>query len=130
VDSSKESIQPVGLPEPVPRVRRNSHNNPPSSNGSKNGIAAVGAKAVIDVEGLLRADPVTSIDLAAALKTTKPSSDGKMTKYVLSNLEAAVLLYVMQTMGRKRIEIFHFFFITLMSLPFLLPSLQVYCLAE
>jgi hypothetical protein len=80
VDDSKEGLQPVGLPEPVPRVRRNSNNNPPISKCSKNGIAAVGAKAVIDVEGLLRADPVTSIDLAAALKTTKPSSDGKMTK--------------------------------------------------
>lgn len=94
MDSSKEGGQSGGLPEPVPRVRRNSHNNPPaSSHGSKNGIAAAGGKAAIDVEGLLRADPVTSIDLAAALKTTKPSSDGKMTKYVSPDCKAYVLCY-------------------------------------
>lgn len=90
----------MGLPEPVPRVRRNSHSNPPSSssgssNNSKNGIAALGAKVAIDVEGLLRADPVTAIDLTAALKTTKPSSDGKMTKYVLHDLIIAVLCCAM-----------------------------------
>ena len=35
----------------------------------------------VDVEALLKADPVTLSDLTAALQTTKPSSDGKMTKY-------------------------------------------------
>jgi hypothetical protein len=36
---------------------------------------------VVDVEALLKADPVTLSDLTAALQTTKPSSDGKMIKY-------------------------------------------------
>ena len=35
----------------------------------------------VDVEALLKADPVTLSDLTAALQTTKPSSDGKMIKY-------------------------------------------------
>jgi len=33
-----------------------------------------------DVEGLLRNDPVSNEDLFAALSTTKPSSDGNMSK--------------------------------------------------
>ena len=62
-----------GLPLPLPgptvsTVRRQS----PVSNGKE--------KAV-DVEGLLKADPVTSLDLTAALQSTKPSSDGNMIKY-------------------------------------------------
>jgi hypothetical protein len=36
-----------------------------------------------EVADLLKADPVTTIDIAAALETTKPSSDGKMDKYVI-----------------------------------------------
>ena len=109
----------MGLPEPVPRVRRNSHSNPPSSssnNNSKNGIAAAGAKVAIDVEGLLRADPVTAIDLTAALKTTKPSSDGKMTKYVLHDLRVAVLYCTVLCticrpwVGLKRTDTIYYFF--------------------
>ena len=34
-----------------------------------------------DVEALLRADPVCKDDLAAALRTTKPSSDGNIIRY-------------------------------------------------
>ena len=35
-----------------------------------------------DVEALLRGDPVSALDMTAALETTKPSSDGSMAKYV------------------------------------------------
>ena len=35
-----------------------------------------------DVEALLRADPVCKDDLAAALRTTKPSSDGNIIRYI------------------------------------------------
>lgn len=35
----------------------------------------------IDVDSLLRSDPVTAADVLAALETTRPSSDGKMDKY-------------------------------------------------
>ena len=34
-----------------------------------------------DVEALLRADPVSQDDIAAALRTTKPSSDGNILRY-------------------------------------------------
>ena len=35
-----------------------------------------------DVEALLRGDPVSTMDMTAALEATKPSSDGSMAKYV------------------------------------------------
>ena len=42
--------------------------------------AAAAAASTQDIEALLRADPVTAEDITLALKTTKPSSDGKITK--------------------------------------------------
>lgn len=121
---------------------RNGHSNLPiSSNGSKNGVAAVAPKAAIDVEGLLRADPVTSIDLASALKTTKPSSDGKMTKCVLSlERHAAAMCYAMlrlasekecvSVMCREGISANHYSLSLLTLLLPLLPSIQVHSLAR
>ena len=43
--------------------------------------AASAAASTQEIESLLRADPVTPTDIALALQTTKPSSDGKITKY-------------------------------------------------
>lgn len=45
-----------------------------------------------DIEALLRADPVTTEDIAQAIKTTKPSSDGKLMKYVCLHLLFSLLL--------------------------------------
>jgi SpoVK/Ycf46/Vps4 family AAA+-type ATPase len=42
--------------------------------------AASAAASTQDIEALLREDPVTPEDIALALTTTKPSSDGKITK--------------------------------------------------
>ena len=52
----------------------------PGSNGKEK-------EKEVDVEALLKADPVTLSDLTAALQTTKPSSDGKMIKYDILILE-------------------------------------------
>lgn len=43
---------------------------------------APNAAATADVQALLQQDPVTMDDVTVALSTTKPSSDGKITKYV------------------------------------------------
>ena len=67
----------VGLPLPLPGPSVKRQN--PGSTGNGNGKEKA---AAVDVEGLLKADPVTSSDLSTALQTTKPSSDGKMIKYV------------------------------------------------
>lgn len=43
--------------------------------------AAAAAASTQDIMNLLREDPVSAADIATALSTTKPSSDGKMAKY-------------------------------------------------
>jgi hypothetical protein len=48
----------------------------------------------LDVEALLKADPVTLSDLTAALQTTKPSSDGKIIKYDPLNLEIQFFVWI------------------------------------
>ena len=54
-----------------------------SAAAASHSVAAAAASASMqDIEALLKADPVTQEDIALALTTTKPSSDGKMTKYV------------------------------------------------
>ena len=74
VGNSRLEGSTAGLPLPLPGPTVKRQN--PGSNGKEKAVA-------VDVEGLLKADPVTSSDLATALQTTKPSSDGKMIKYVL-----------------------------------------------
>lgn len=59
---------------------------PPPVNGYVRSNAAayraLNTKAeAIDIDSLLRSDPVSAADVLAALQTTKPSSDGKMDKY-------------------------------------------------
>ena len=60
---------------------RNSRKN--TSGIAANIAAAAAAASTQDIEALLREDPVSAEDIAMALKTTKPSSDGKIAKYVL-----------------------------------------------
>jgi len=52
------------------------------------GVQQKGLKMVrpSDVEALLRADPVGKEDLAAALRTTKPSSDGNIIRSVTPSI--------------------------------------------
>ena len=47
---------------------------------SSSSLHAVTSSSLPDMEALLRADPVTTEDITAALKTTKPSSDGKIAR--------------------------------------------------
>ena len=62
-----------GLPLPLP--------GPTVTTVKRQSQGINGKEKAVDVEGMLKADPVTSSDLTAALQTTKPSSDGKMIKY-------------------------------------------------
>jgi katanin p60 ATPase-containing subunit A1 len=57
--------------------------DPPPSKHGRNIKGGYGGASVppVDVQALLLADPVTDIDIGAALASTRPSSDGKMTKY-------------------------------------------------
>lgn len=60
-----------------------------TANGRVRKLAGIGAasssslhatSSLPDMEALLRADPVTAEDITSALKTTKPSSDGKIAR--------------------------------------------------
>ena len=77
VRNSRVEGSTVGLilPLPGPTKKRQNPGSTSNGNGKEKAVA-------VDVEGLLKADPVTSSDLSTALQTTKPSSDGKMIKYV------------------------------------------------
>jgi 2-oxo-4-hydroxy-4-carboxy--5-ureidoimidazoline (OHCU) decarboxylase len=65
--------------KPASSAARSARKN--SSGIAANIAAAAAAASTQDIMSLLREDPVTGEDIATALRTTKPSSDGKMTKY-------------------------------------------------
>lgn len=72
--------------------------DPPSKNGVSRGRTLPKAAESLgpsneEVADLLKADPVTTIDIAAALETTKPSSDGKMDKYVKKIISYLILIF-------------------------------------
>lgn len=73
--NSRVESSTVGLPLPLPGPTVKRQNPGSTGNGKEKAVA-------VDVEGLLKADPVTLSDLSTALQSTKPSSDGKMIKYV------------------------------------------------
>ena len=72
--NSKDLGSVPRLPDPVSRIASKQNIVP-------NSIKNQGSTVHADVEDLLRSDPVSSQDLSAALKTTKPSSDGKMERW-------------------------------------------------
>jgi hypothetical protein len=67
-------ISLVGAGAAVKSNRKN------TSGIAANLAAASAAASTQDIEALLWEDPVTPEDIALALTTTKPSSDGKITK--------------------------------------------------
>lgn len=88
------------VPEPPPansRARgsgRNAVLHGPAVSASASSTPQILMKASIqksDVESLLNADPVTFDDITSALATTKPSSDGKITKY--DTIAALLIVY-------------------------------------
>lgn len=72
--SKEPRTGPAGAPQSVKNYRKGA--------GMAASVAAAAASASMqDIEALLRADPVSTEDITQALKTTKPSSDGKMARY-------------------------------------------------
>ena len=83
------------IPDPPPAKDGKSTSNSTNSNRvprrGAGGIAAsitnaAASASMQDIEALLRADPVSVEDITQALRTTKPSSDGKLLKYVTNLL--------------------------------------------
>lgn len=70
----------VAIPEPPPRGGGASSGGSSSQHRLPRATLSSGNNQA-DVENLLRADPVSFSDVLAALDSTKPSSDGNMSKY-------------------------------------------------
>jgi hypothetical protein len=77
------------MPDPPPGKDGRQGTGPPANKApTRKGAAGIAASltdaaahtSMQDIEALLRADPVSTEDITQALRTTKPSSDGKITK--------------------------------------------------